>query len=81
MIAVTKNEITQKINVDSFINLFRDKTATISVENPNFFLRNRRDCTVYMKKLSKRFNYNYDKRIVEDDQSSSPWDYIHDILM
>ena len=70
-----KNEITEKINVDSFINLFRDKTATISVENPNFFLRNRRDCTVYMKKLSKRFNYNYDKRIVLNDTDTIPWGY------
>ena len=69
------SEITDKINIKSFISLYHDKNSYISTENNNFFLRNRKDGTIFMKKLCKKFNYNYDKRIVVSDNITIPWGY------
>ena len=70
------NEVTEKINIHRFIDLYRDNTKYISVENENFFLKNRREGSIYMKKLSKKFNYKYDKRIVISDKETLPWGYV-----
>lgn len=67
--------ISKTVNVESFIELFRNKNTYISIENKNFFLRNRQEGKVFMKTLSKKFNYNYDKRIVINDSQTLPWGY------
>ena len=84
VIQVVKNkgftsQVDDKINVDAFISLYRDPSKHITVENNDFFLRSRRDGTMYMKKLRKKFNYKYDKRMIESDRTSLPWGYIRDI--
>ena len=70
-----RNEISEKINPNSLIKLYTHKNSHISVVKDNYFLRNRRDGTVYMKRLSKKFNYDYDKRIVISDTETLPWGY------
>ena len=67
--------ITDKVNVNSFVNLYRNENEYISIENKNYFLKNRREGSIYMKKLSKKFNYNYTKRIVVSDNKTLPWGY------
>ena len=84
VIQVVKNkgftsQVDDKINVDAFISLYRDPSKHITVENNDSFLRSRRDGTMYMKKLRKKFNYKYDKRMIESDRTSLPWGYIRDI--
>lgn len=67
--------ITEKTNVDNFINLYKNKDKYISITNKNYFLKNRVEGAVYMKKLSKKFNFNYKKRIVISDNETLPWGY------
>ena len=75
------SQINDDINVPALEALYRDPTKYITVENSDFFHRNRRDGTIYMKTLRKQFNYQYQKRIIVDDNTSLPWGYIQDIVV
>ena len=84
VVQVVKNkgfasQINDKVNVSTLLSLFRDPGKHITIENTDFFHRNRRDGTIYMKNLRKQFNYKYFKRIVKDDSTTLPWGYIDDI--
>ena len=69
-------EETEHVNIKAFIELYRDGSKYITVENLNFFLKNRKEGTIFMKKLSKSFNYKYDKRMVVTDSQTLPWGYV-----
>ena len=63
-------------NINSFVELYRNKDSYITVQNANHFKRDRRAGSIHMQKLAKKFNYNYTKRIVESDTLTLPWGYI-----
>ena len=67
--------ISDEVNVNSFINLYRNKNTYITIANKNHFLKNRREGKIYMQNLSKKFNFNYLKRIVVSDNKTLPWGY------
>lgn len=69
-------EVTDKVNIEAFIDLYHDAGKSITVENKKFFLKNRREGTIHMKTLLKSFSYKYDKRSVVNDNQTEPWGYV-----
>ena len=62
-------------NIDSFIELFKDKSKVITSVNPNFFLKNPYNNTVFMKKLTKKMKFEYDNRFLYDSVETLPYGY------
>ena len=62
-------------NIDSFYNLFKNKTKTLSSTNSNYFVRNPYDSTIFMKHLVKRMKFEYDKRYIVNNVDTLPYGY------
>ena len=62
-------------NVDSFIALFKNKAKTLSSVNPNHFVKNPYNSTVFMKKLTKTMKFEYDKRYLHNSVETLPYGY------
>ena len=62
-------------NVDSFIELFKNKSKTLSSVNPNHFVKKPYNNTVFMKKLTKTMKFEYDKRYLHNSVETLPYGY------